>query len=105
MKVAITSLEDKLDSSIDSRFGRCAYFAIYDTETQFTQFIKNPHKDDNEGAGPASAQFILSKGISKVISGLFGGKAKSVFESLHIEMIEIEDSTKKISEIINSLHI
>jgi len=91
MKVVITSLEDTLDSKLDTRFGRCSYFAIYDTETQFTQFIKNPHKDDNEGVGPASAQFVLSKGISKVISGVFGGKARAVFESLNIEMIEIED--------------
>jgi predicted Fe-Mo cluster-binding NifX family protein len=31
MKVAITSTGNSPESTLDSRFGRCSYFVIYDT--------------------------------------------------------------------------
>jgi predicted Fe-Mo cluster-binding NifX family protein len=34
MKIAIVSEKESLDARIDSRFGRCAYFAIYDTDSK-----------------------------------------------------------------------
>ena len=35
MKIAITSTGNSLESNIDQRFGRCAYFVIYNTENLF----------------------------------------------------------------------
>ena len=54
MKIAITSTGETLNATIDSRFGRCAYFAIYNTETKSTEFILNPGKEAQEGAGPTA---------------------------------------------------
>lgn len=51
MRVAITSTGNNLQSTIDPRFGRCAYFVIYDTETKATEFIPNPNIDVTDGAG------------------------------------------------------
>jgi len=34
MKIAITSTGNSLESNIDQRFGRCAYFVIYNTENK-----------------------------------------------------------------------
>ena len=42
MKIAITSEGNTLSSLIDSRFGRCAFFAIFDTDIQDTEFFPNP---------------------------------------------------------------
>ena len=53
MKIAITSQGSQLDSIIDQRFGRCSFFVIYDTEKQTSEFIQNPNKSIEEGAGPA----------------------------------------------------
>lgn len=103
MKVAITSQENTLEATLDSRFGRCSFFAIYDSETQATEFIENPHKDSNEGAGPAAAQFVIIKGVQKIISGEFGGKAKSVLEALNIQMVEIKDTEITIGIILKKL--
>ena len=100
MKVAITSTGNSPDSNLDSRFGRCAYFVIYDTESRATEFIPNPNKENVEGAGPASAQLVASRGAKKVISGEFGAKVKSLFDSLQIQLIVLNDTEKKISEII-----
>ncbi len=104
MKVAITSTGNSLESTLDSRFGRCSYFVIYDTESHSTEFIPNPNKDNIEGAGPASVNTIASKGVSKVVSGEFGAKVKSIFDSLQIQLIVITEADKKISEIIELLN-
>ena len=84
MKIAITSTGNSLDASLDSRFGRCSYFVIYDTESQSTEFIPNPNKEALEGAGPASVQLIASRGVKKVVSGEFGAKVKNLFDSMSI---------------------
>jgi len=96
MKIAISSEGNTLSSLIDSRFGRCDFFAIFDTETQDTIFF--PAKESSEGAGPAAVQFIASKGVKKIVSGGFGGKIKSLLDNLQIDMLN--DSGKSISEII-----
>ena len=98
MKIAITSEGDNLSAQIDSRFGRCVFFAIYDTDTKQTEFIANPGKDASGGAGPAAVQFIAKQGVSKIVAGEFGGKTLPLLQSLNIEMISEQD--KSISEII-----
>ena len=103
MKVAITSQGNTHESTLDSRFGRCSFFAIYDSETQATEFIENPHKESNEGAGPAAAQFVITKGVQKIVSGEFGGKAKSVLEALNIQMIEIKDTEITIGNVLENI--
>lgn len=100
MRIAITSTGDTLNSTIDSRFGRCAFFAIYDTETKSIKFILNPSKDAQEGAGPAAVQFVAAHKVSKIVSGEFGMKIKSLLDSLGIEMITNKDSATKIADII-----
>ncbi len=103
MKVAITSTGNTLDSKLDQRFGRCAYFLIYDSETKAMEYIPNPNKDAQEGAGPASVQLVASRGVSKIVSGEFGIKIKSLLDSLKIQMIVFKEPDKKIIEIIEML--
>lgn len=104
MKVAITSTGNTLESTIDQRFGRCAYFVIYDTENKAIEFIPNPNKDAEEGAGPASVQFVAYRNINKIVSGEFGMKIKSLLDSLKIQMIVLKEPEKKIKEIIEMLN-
>lgn len=104
MKVAITSTGNTLESKLDQRFGRCSFFVIYDTETGGTEFIPNPNRDALNGAGPASVQIVASRNVSKIISGEFGIKIKSLLDSLKIQMIVIKEPEKSIQEIINMLN-
>ncbi len=104
MKIAITSTGNSPDSKLDSRFGRCSYFVIFDSETQSIEFIPNPNKENVEGAGPASVQLVASREVKKVVSGEFGAKVKSIFDSLKIQLVVINDPEKKISDIINLLN-
>jgi len=104
MKVAITSTGNTLESTLDQRFGRCAYFVIYDTETEGIEFLPNPNKDAEEGAGPACVQLIAGRNVTKIISGEFGLKIKPLLDSLKIQMIVLKESEKRISQILEMLN-
>ncbi|MBW1867569.1 MAG: dinitrogenase iron-molybdenum cofactor biosynthesis protein, partial [Deltaproteobacteria bacterium] len=41
MKVAISSNGTDLDAQIDTRFGRCAFFLLVETETMKFEFLDN----------------------------------------------------------------
>jgi predicted Fe-Mo cluster-binding NifX family protein len=104
MKVAITSTGNSPESNLDSRFGRCSFFVVFDTESQSTEFIPNPNKENVEGSGAASVQLIASRGVKKVVSGEFGAKVKSIFDSLQIQLVVLNDPEKKINDIIELLN-
>lgn len=92
-----------MDAMLDERFGRCSWFVIYDTETGATEFIPNPHKDAEEGAGQAAVELIASRKADKIISGEFGLKIKHLLDSLKIQMIVLKKQDKTIKELIDIL--
>jgi predicted Fe-Mo cluster-binding NifX family protein len=51
MKIAITATGPDPDSSVDPRFGRCAYFLIIDPKTMEYGSIENPNILLGGGAG------------------------------------------------------
>lgn len=103
MKIAITSTGDSLDSDLDIHFGRCAYFVFYDTENHEYEFVANDNKDVDEKAGSIAVNFIVSKNVGKVVSGIFGIKVKPLINDAGIQMITFQ---KKITirEIISLLN-
>lgn len=103
MKVAISSKGDTLDSEIDSRFGRCKFFAIYDSEDNSTLFIDNMAATLTEGAGPSALQLLTSQGVSKLVSGNFGVKIKTLSSDLNVQLIVMKENVT-IRNIINMLN-
>lgn len=104
MKVAITSTGQSLESKIDQRFGRCAFFVIYDTETGGVEILPNPNRDAEEGSGPSSVQLVASKEVQKIISGEFGVKIKSLLDSLKIRMVVYKEPEKTVKSVIDMLN-
>lgn len=104
MRVAITSTGQSLESKLDQRFGRCAFFVIYDTETGGVEILPNPNKDADEGAGPASVQLVASREVEKIVSGEFGVKIKSLLDSLKIQMVVYKEPEKTVKSVIDMLN-
>ncbi|MFN2395836.1 MAG: NifB/NifX family molybdenum-iron cluster-binding protein [Bacteroidales bacterium] len=104
MKVAITSTGNSPDSTLDPRFGRCAYFVIYDTQSGSTEFIPNPAREAEDGAGPEAVKLVASRDAKKIISGEFGMKIKPLLDSMKIQMIVIKDPGKRVSDVIEMLN-
>jgi predicted Fe-Mo cluster-binding NifX family protein len=86
MKLCITSVGASLDSNIDPRFGRCAYFIIYDTGDDTFESIENASRQAMGGAGIQSGQMIASKNVEAVLTGNFGPNAFRVLQAAKIKM-------------------
>ncbi len=103
MKTAITSTGNNLDSKFDLRFGRTAWFCIYDKESDIIQFVENENKDSMSGAGTKTAEMIAELGVNQVISGDFGPKAKSLLERFEIQMIILNEENNTVQNILDKL--
>ena len=86
MKVAISSIGKDLDSLIDPRFGRCAYFLMVETDDMGFEVFDNQSTALGGGAGIQSAQFINSKGAKVVITGNCGPNAVQTLAAAGIEV-------------------
>ena len=87
MKICVTSQGGSLDSLVDARFGRCAYFIIYDTEKDSFESFSNPNINSPSGAGISSAQFVANKGVNTVLTGNVGPNSFGVFQASGIQVI------------------
>ncbi len=104
MKVAIASTGNTLESHVDTSFGRCAWFIIIDTVGGGMEFIPNTNKDMEEHAGKAAVELVETRNVEMIISGEFGLKIKPLLDSMHIQMVVIEDTEKRVSDVITLLN-
>lgn len=87
MKVAVSAAGKDLDSPIDPRFGRCAYFVIIDTGDMTFEVFDNQNVALGGGAGIQSAQFIASKGVGAVITGNCGPNAMRTLSAAGVRVV------------------
>jgi len=100
MKIAITAAGKTLDSKLDHRFGRAAYFIVYDTEKDTHEVFDNGLVDSGHGAGTGSAQLVAQSCAKKVICAKFGGKAKDLLDELGIETVAVGEIDITVQELI-----
>jgi predicted Fe-Mo cluster-binding NifX family protein len=86
MKIAIGASTLEMDSQIDPRFGRAAYFIVADTDTLAWQAFLNPAVTASGGAGTQAAQFIAHHNVQACISGDFGPNAYNALRAAAISM-------------------
>ncbi len=101
MKILLTVQEAKLESKLDPRFGRAAFYLIVDPETMQWEAQANPAVTQQHGAGVAAAQWVSKQGIEAVISGDFGPNATQILGSTGIQMLLFK-TEQTAPEAINS---
>jgi len=103
MKTVITAKSNDLKASFDLRFGRGAYFCVYNSDNGEVSFIENLSANAQGGAGTKTAEKMVELGITKVISGDFGPKAKDLLNQFKIQMVILQDEDKTIQDIIDMI--
>jgi predicted Fe-Mo cluster-binding NifX family protein len=93
MKIAVSASGRDLDAQIDSRFGRCAYFIIVETDDMGFEVFDNEGIALGGGAGIQSAQFVASKGVKTIITGNVGPNAVRTLTAAGIEVIAGQGGT------------
>ncbi len=98
MKIIISSKSKEKEDLMDSRFGRCPYFYIYNSETKKGKMIENEAANTGGGAGIKAANFIIEEKPDILITGNLGPNAENVLRESNIEVILMK--TKPILEIL-----
>lgn len=76
MKIAICSQSNDVNAMVDSRFGRSAFFAVYDDVSGQWEFIANSQNlQAPQGAGIQAAQAVINTGAENLIAANVGPKA------------------------------
>ncbi len=88
MKIAIPSMGEKMESKIDSRFGRAPYFFIGESKDDL-KAVANKAIAANRGAGVSAAQVIVDEGVGAVIGVNFGPRAFWVLNEAKVELYQV----------------
>lgn len=86
MKICISSKDQSLDSAMDPRFGRAAYFVFADTKTMTHEIMENSAATSGGGAGITSGQLMVDKEVEAVITGNVGPNAMNVLQAANVEV-------------------
>ncbi|MCE5300801.1 MAG: NifB/NifX family molybdenum-iron cluster-binding protein [Spirochaetia bacterium] len=95
MKVCITAQDNNENAQVDPRFGRCAFFAFYDTDSGDYQFFQNEAAFADGGAGTKAGNFIAGKGVRVLMTGHLGPNAETVVNAAGIRLITVNSGAVK----------
>jgi len=87
MKICITADGNSLEANVDPRFGRCAYFILYDTETDTFEAIPNTNATGMGGVGIQNATMMAEKGVEVILTGNLGPNAARVLQQADIKVV------------------
>jgi predicted Fe-Mo cluster-binding NifX family protein len=87
VKICVSATSGNLDAQVDSRFGRCPYFVIVDSETMEFNAVANDSSGAAHGAGIQAAQTVVNMGVKVVITGNVGPNAFNVLSATGIKIV------------------
>lgn len=91
MKIAISSKGKEKDSLLDPRFGRCSFYAVYDSENQTWSFLPNPGAVESRGAGVKAAQYLIEQKVDILLTGDVGPNASRILNSAGIKVYSLPE--------------
>ena len=104
MKIAVSAEGNDIQSKVDPRFGRAAYFIIYNTDDDSFEAVSNDiNVQAMQGAGVQAAQTVAGKRVDWVVSGNMGPKAFRGLKAAGIKIAAwdkgtVEEAVKLIKE-------
>ncbi len=76
MRISVSATAPGPDIPVDPRFGRAAYFMVYDTDSgQWEELANAQNAGAVQGAGIQAAQLLAHADVQTLISGHCGPKA------------------------------
>jgi len=94
MKIAISAQGPDLNSRVDPRFGRAAYFIIFDMDSDTFKVVENGGAVEAvQGAGVQTAQLVARQSVDMVISGNMGPKAFGALQAAGLKIVTWDAGT------------
>ena len=89
MKVAISAQSNDIDSLVDPRFGRAAWFIIVDSESlEWTAVDNRKNAEASGGAGVQAGTIVADQGVHSVITGNVGPNAHKVLAAAGVDIYQ-----------------
>ncbi len=99
---AISSVGKTEKSLLDLRFGKCENVVLYDVEKDQYSIFENPFKDEGD-SGIKLVNYLISEGITAIITGEIGPKVSSLLEQKKLQLILLHEEKIKIEDILNRI--
>ncbi len=99
--IAITSTGNKPYSLMDLRFAKCAWFALF--ENGIIEFVENPFQEEEHNAAPQVVEWLAGRGVTKVITGELGSKARPALVEKRIQAILMEEDHISVQTILERI--
>lgn len=93
MKICISSQGEQRGSNVDPRFGRCAYFAFYDTDSGEYSFEPNRFAAGVGGVGVQTSQYMAEKEVRAILTGQVGPNAFKTLNAAGVDVYPEADGT------------
>ncbi len=87
MIICLPAERNSENSPVSSSFGRCPFYAFYDTEKDSFEIVPNPAANAMSGAGIQAAQFIVNRGAKVVLTVNMGPNSGEVLMAAGIKII------------------
>ncbi|MBO9997586.1 MAG: NifB/NifX family molybdenum-iron cluster-binding protein [Cyanobacteria bacterium SID2] len=89
MKIAVpVASNEGLNALLGDSFGRSDYFAIIELENTSLEFIANPARQENSGAGIKAVQAVAEAGVEAIVVPRLGAKAIAALKDAGITAFE-----------------
>ena len=93
MKIVICAQSNDSQSNVDTRFGRTAYFGMYDTEANEWDFVPNQQNlQAAQGAGIQAAQTVIDAEADVLLAANVGPKAMAALSAGGVKVFTVEGS-------------
>jgi len=94
MMLAVSASGPEPGSGLDPRFGRAAWFVLYDTEKKSYSALDNkPNLEAAQGAGVQSAARIAESGAAALLTGHCGPKAFRALRAAGVKVYPAREAT------------
>jgi len=87
MKIAVSATGPTLDAPVDSRFGRCQWFVLVDSEDMSYEGVANENAALGSGSGIQAAGLVAERGASVVLTGSCGPNAWETLAAAGIDVV------------------
>lgn len=90
MRIILSATGNTSESNLDTRFGRCEFFLLYDTESKEFETLVNSGMEAQGGAGIKAAGQIIESKADVVITGNLGPNAFELIERAGVKAYSCE---------------
>jgi predicted Fe-Mo cluster-binding NifX family protein len=100
---AIAVKEDNINSLLEDCFGKAKYYCFVDDNPDKIAFALNPGYDLINSSGKQAVAYLLTKGVTTVLSRNYGVSVKKILNKHNIQTVIIPQKYESLTQILEKM--